>query len=1136
MKILKDTLGGGEKNGGPAGDTEAEPSAAARQAQMVQLVKAGQEKIKKASKITNFVGQFIEHILMAKPLGDFVIQNVPQAAPAALPWASVCAALQILCKPANANKTNLEGVKYVVSRMEWYCALTDHLLDTGSIESGNTPTKDVLGILRERIVSIYRALLVFLIQSVCSYYSPQFPVFLKNLAGLEDWTASLKSIKDAESILQTDSDQYNKLHAKRALQECSDCAKGTMELLGNVDKTIRDYMAEQTRMKRTKTDRRILHQLFAVDPQDDMDLIEKKKDVLLYDAFKWILDMREFKAFTDDTNAGTPDDNHDGSYDDASIPVPPSPSSCRLLWIKGAPGTGKTMLLLGIIRELSARSATFNPSISHFFFQATEGKTLTSNTVALRSLLWMLLLQQPHLLSHLREKDGNAPLSFVDNRAFISLSKVFKSMLADPDLKPVYFIVDALDECDQGLPDLIGLISDSLALSDKVKWLVSSRPTVPLRTEEATKSLVELDSQKLKGPVAAYIHHQLSRLTIYDGYTKAIIDGISSEITLRAQNTFLWVWFIFQELTKPDKRGEMLNGSYALRTVQQFPPGLSALYGRVMDMIEEGRGDDPKYCKATLKAVYLAYRPLSLSELATLWDSCIQTLEGHNSWVASVVFSRDGKQLASGSYDKTVKVWDVASGECTQTLEGHNGGVASVVFSRDGKQLVSGSWDKTVKVWDVASGECTQTLEGHNDRVTSVVFSRDGKQLASSSYDNTVKVWDVASGGCTQTLEDHNGFVTSVVFSRDGKQLASGSDDKTVKVWDVASGECTQTLIRYNNLVTSVVFSRDGKQLASSSWDKTVKVWDVASGECTQTLEGHNDRVTSVVFSRDGKQLASGSYDNTVKVWDMASGECTQTLEGHNGGVMSVVFSRDGKQLASGSGDKTVKIWDVASGEYTQTLEGHNGEVTSVVFSRDGKQLASSSWDKTVKVWDIASGGCTQTLEGHNGEVTSIVFSRDGKQLASGSDDKTVKVWDVASGECTQTLEGHNGWVKSVIFSRDGKQLASSSGNNTVKVWDIASGGCTQTLEDHNGGVTSVVFSRDGKQLASGSYDKTVKVWDVASGECTQTLKRYNNLVTSVVFSRDGKQLASSSYDKTVKVWDIASGGCTQTLEGHNGS
>ncbi|CAK7207179.1 hypothetical protein SEUCBS139899_009987 [Sporothrix eucalyptigena] len=370
------------------------------------------------------------------------------------------------------------------------------------------------------------------------------------------------------------------------------------------------------------------------------------------------------------------------------------------------------------------------------------------------------------------------------------------------------------------------------------------------------------------------------------------------------------------------------------------------------------------------------------------------------------VFSPDGTQLASGSYDKTVKLWDTASGECTQTLKGHSQYVTSVVFSPDGTQLASGSYDETVKLWDTASGECTQTLKGHSHAVTSVVFSPDGTQLASGSHDETVKLWDTASREC-HTLKGHSQYVTSVVFSPDGTQLASGSDDKTVKLWDTASRECTHILQGHTNSVTSVVFSPDGTRLASGSHDKTVNLWDIASREC-YTLKSHSHYITSVVFSPDGTQLASGSYDETVKLWDTASREGTQTLKGHSHAVTSVVFSPDGTQLASGSYDKTVKLWDTASGECAQTLRGHIDSVTSIVFSPDGTQVASGSYDKTVKLWDTASGECTHTLKGHIDSVTSIVFSPDGTQLASGSYDETVKLWDIASGKCTQTLKGHN--------------------------------------------------------------------------------------------------------------------------------
>jgi WD40 repeat protein len=520
-----------------------------------------------------------------------------------------------------------------------------------------------------------------------------------------------------------------------------------------------------------------------------------------------------------------------------------------------------------------------------------------------------------------------------------------------------------------------------------------------------------------------------------------------------------------------------------------------------------------------------------------LWDVAsgkeIRTLDHHTGWAYSVVFSPDGKTLASGSWDRTVKLWDVASGEELKTLAGHSGLVTSVAFSPDGKTLASGSSDKTMKLWDVASGREVKTLVGHTNWVNSVAFSPDGKILASGSVDKTVRLWNVASGKEIRTLMGHTDKVNSVAFSPDGETLASGSMDRTVRLWDVASGVELRELAGHSGWVWSVAFSPSGNTLASGSADNAIKLWAVASGKEIATLAGHAVAVRSVAFSPDGKTLASGSADNTIKLWAAASGKEMGTFESHTSWISSVALSPDGKTLASGSADKTVRLWDATTGKEIRTLVGHTNSVNSVAFSPDGKTIASGSYDNTIKLWDAASGRDVRTLTGHSDSVMSLAFSPDGKILASGSDDKTIKLWDLASGSEIRTLAGHSRLVWSVAFSPDGTTLASGSDDKTIKLWDVASGKEIRTLAGHISGVDCVAFSPDGKTIASGSWDKTVKMWNVANGTELRTLAGHIRPISSVAFTPDGKTLVGGSYDHTIKLWDAASGNEFRTLAGH---
>ncbi|BAZ28565.1 WD-40 repeat protein [Cylindrospermum sp. NIES-4074] len=516
----------------------------------------------------------------------------------------------------------------------------------------------------------------------------------------------------------------------------------------------------------------------------------------------------------------------------------------------------------------------------------------------------------------------------------------------------------------------------------------------------------------------------------------------------------------------------------------------------------------------------------------------IRTLKGHGKWVNTISFSPDGKTLASGSYDKTIKLWNVATGEEIRRFNGHGNYVMNVSFSPDGKTLASGSYDKTIKLWNVVTGKEIRTLKGHSDVVNSVSFSPDRKTLASSSNDYTIKLWNVATGREIRTLKGHSNSVMSISFSPDGKTLASGSFDKTIKFWDVVKGKVIRTLKGHSDAVNSVSFSPNGKDLASGSADNTFKFWNVATGREIRTLKGHSNYVMSISFSPDSKTLASGSYDKTIRLWNLAKINEIRPLTGHSSYVRSISFSPDGKTLASGSADKTVKLWNVDMGQEISTLKGHRNWVLSLSFSPDGKTLASGGGDNTIKLWNLTTGQLIRTLTGHSAPVGSVSFNPNGKTLASGSNDKTIKLWNVATGQEIRTLTGHSDWVNSVSSSPDGKILASGSNDKTIKIWNAATGQVINVLTGHSAAVRSVSFSPDGKTLASGSYDDTIKLWNVATGKEIRTLTGHSDWVNSVSFSSvsfspDGKILASGSADNTIKLWNVATGKEIRTLKGH---
>jgi len=508
-------------------------------------------------------------------------------------------------------------------------------------------------------------------------------------------------------------------------------------------------------------------------------------------------------------------------------------------------------------------------------------------------------------------------------------------------------------------------------------------------------------------------------------------------------------------------------------------------------------------------------------------------LRGHEDRVGGCAVSADGHTGFSASWDGSLIVWDLLTGQQRHRPRGHEAQVLGCALSADGSIGLSASYDQTLVVWNLSSGQERHRLRGHKGEIWGCAVSADGFTGISASVDQTLIVWDLATGQQRHRLRGHEHWVLGCAVSADSRTGLSASSDQSLILWDLSAGEKRHRLRGHEGGVMGCAVSGDGRIGLSASADQTLIVWDLVDGQQRHRLRGHDSGVWGCAVSADGCIGLSASEDQTLIVWDLTLGQPSHRLRGHEGGLNGCAVSADGCIALSGSDDETLIVWDLATSEELHPLGRHDGQVRGCAISADGRTGLSASDDRTLSVWDVVTGRQRHRLRGHRSGVSGCSISADGRIGVSVSDGGTLIVWDLAGGEQRHRLRGHDGRVLTCAISADSRTGLSASSDRSLIVWDLASGRQVHRLRGHERGVLGCAVSPDGRIGLSASEDQTLIAWDLATAKARYRLRGHDQPVVGCDISADGRIGLSRSSDRTLIVWDLASGVQRYRLRGH---
>lgn len=480
-----------------------------------------------------------------------------------------------------------------------------------------------------------------------------------------------------------------------------------------------------------------------------------------------------------------------------------------------------------------------------------------------------------------------------------------------------------------------------------------------------------------------------------------------------------------------------------------------------------------------------------------VWDlldgNYIRALEGHTNTVSSLKVTPDGKVVVSSSYDGTVRMWSLITGNCSNMLTSPMGsfGFPSIVYgadvTADGQKVVSvgheeGKLDENIHVWNVASHQLQKIGRDSGSRYRTVAIEPAGNFAVSDGEDDTVCLWNLETGELLDRLEGHSATITSIAVAPKTRIAVSASEDTTLRVWSFAETNKDRLIRAHRRELCDLAMTANRKTAVSAGDDPFALVWNLDTKTLRSVFTGHGPYVRSVQIAADDRTVISRSSKKLL-AWDIDSGQIYQEMKLDSLGGIHLLMSPDGMTFLLHDINKTeVRLVDVHSFQTLRSLDRHFAPVRCTMTSPDARKVITGAADAQACVFDIETGRLLQGYLDHDGDITSLATTPDGRMVVSASDDRILRVWDIDSGQTIHVLEGHTDKLRTVALTPDGRTIVSTSNDETIRIWATASGRLLRTHEHLRGGDTIKLTADGSTALTRGSGERLL-AWNLMSGE-----------------------------------------------------